>query len=378
MKLKTFTVAALCAGVGLFSVSCEKDSLDPQTQTQNGPQAVNSAATDQSTLNANLNTLLNVKIDRSDNQFSKLITNGVIEPTECGPTALDPVIDVYVSEFGPLEFQYYGLLATINQLYAFIDDSPQYFAADGRLTNFATKHKRNLESFWNMPGEITLNGQHNATLLDRDAIAAVYLAFTSLTEAQAYANADFLVSVMQSSEVFQTTPLLSLDGFATTGDLIVIGDGIVQAMVDAGVEEKVVFAGIFGHEWAHQIQFNNYLEWYGVDREDLVSTPETTRMAELEADFLTGYYLTHKRGGTYNWKRVTEFLDLFFAIGDCSFESTGHHGTPLQRFAASELGYLIADTTFPKGKILSADELHDIFMANYDDILNNTISVNSL
>lgn len=302
------------------------------------------------------------------------IAANAVTPSECGPTPFNYAISPYAMEFGDLEWEWYDLLSQINQLYMFIDQSEQYFGAEGHLTNFAAKHKRNLESFWNMKNEITLKGQHTSTLHDRDAIAAVYMVFAGLTEAQAYGNADFLIAnVIEPSVAFDTTPLLSFDGFATTGDLIVIGDGIVKVMTDAGVDEKVTFAGILAHEWGHQIQFNNFKEWYGVDRGDHVSTPEATRMTELEADFLTGYYLTHKRGGTYNWKRAEEFFELFYNIGDCSFNSSGHHGTPNQRLAASRLGYIIAEETFPKGHILEADELHAIFMAAYADIIANEI-----
>ena len=306
--------------------------------------------------------------------LQKAIAANAVTPSECGPTPFNYAINPYVMEFGDLEWEWYSLLSQINQLYTYLDNSEQYFGIEGQLTNFAAKHKRNLESFWDMKNEITLVGQHTSTLSDRDAIAAVYINFAGLSKEAAYANADYLIQeVIEPSVSFDTTPLLSLDGFANTGELIVIGDGIVQILTDAGVDEKIAFAGILGHEWAHQIQFNNFEEWYGVDRGDLVSTPESTRLTELEADFLTGYYLTHKRGGTYNWKRTEEFFKLFYNIGDCSFTSTGHHGTPNQRLAASRLGYIIAEETFPKGHILEADELHAIFMAAYSDIITNEI-----
>ena len=55
------------------------------------------------------------------------------------------------------------------------------------------------------------------------------------------------------------------------------------------------------------------------------------------------------------------------------FASTGHHGTPDQRFAAARFGYNLAQNTLPKGKILSPDELNAIFMAAYNDILAGNI-----
>ena len=103
-------------------------------------------------------------------------------------------------------------------------------------------------------------------------------------------------------------------------------------------------------------------------------TAEAHRLSELEADFFTGYYLTHKRGGTYNWKRVAEFFELFYNIGDCSFESSGHHGTPNQRLAAARLGSILAEETFPKGHILEPEQVHELFLLAYEDIIENSIS----
>jgi len=164
------------------------------------------------------------------------------------------------------------------------------------------------------------------------------------------------------------SPLLSFDGFATTDDLIVVGDGLIELASASGVEDKVVWSGILAHEWAHQIQFDNFDQWYPNGAAD--NAPEATRTTELEADFIAAYYLTHKRGATYNWKRVEGFFDLFFNIGDCSFTSSGHHGTPLQRMRAAEAGYLLAQNTFPKGHILGTNEVHDIFLNQLEGIVS--------
>ena len=378
MNRLSFKAALACCAFGFFAISCEKESLvEPNDSSLQGPNAVNkvnveAGATAPSSLR-NLNVPEGIFID--DIQVRSLVEalrQNAVTPTECGPTPFNTAIVPYVMEFDSLEWEWYGLLSTINQLHTFIDDSPQYFGADGALTSFAAQNKRSLERFFGMPNEITLRGQHTSTLQNRDAIAAVYMQFAGASPAVAYANADFLIAnVIEPSVAFDTTPLLSFDGFATFSNLIVIGDGIVQVLSDAGVEDKIVFAGILAHEWGHQVQFNNYEQWYG----EWVSTPEATRLTELEADFFTGYYLTHKRGGTYNWKRAEQFFDLFYNIGDCGFESNGHHGTPLQRKAASYAGYRLAQETFPKGHILSADELHAIFMASLDDILANNVGL---
>ena len=94
-----------------------------------------------------------------------------------------------------------------------------------------------------------------------------------------------------------------------------------------------------------------------------------TRTTELEADYFTALYLTHKRGGTYNWKRVQGFFELFNKIGDCYFDDPNHHGTPAQRMRASEKGYELAQSIKVKGKIMTADEVHEYFLNDLEEIL---------
>ncbi|ARS34752.1 hypothetical protein CA264_04455 [Pontibacter actiniarum] len=369
-------MALLCGGVGFLTVSCDKEDAGALVEPQAGFKSASATnlVAGEGNFRIDASALASAKFDCSYDAFSKglLATYGsdAVEPSACGTTPFNSSITPYARQFGALEWEWYDLMTQLNQLYMYVDASNQSFGVDGHLTNYAAKHKRNLESFWNMPGEITLKGQHTSTLQNRDAIAAVYLNFTTLNEAQAYGNADYLIAnVIEPSEAFKTSPLLSFDGFATTGDLIVIGDGIVQVMTDAGVDEKVTFAGILAHEWGHQVQFNNYTKWYG----QRVSTPEATRKTELEADVFSSYYMTHKRGATYNWKRAAEFFELFYNIGDCSFTSAGHHGTPNQRLAASRLGWIIAQETQPMGHVLTADELHTIFMAALNSVIDNKI-----
>tara|TARA_R110002020_G_scaffold259768_2_gene473801 strand:- start:148537 stop:149643 length:1107 start_codon:yes stop_codon:yes gene_type:complete len=291
-----------------------------------------------------------------------------VEPSACAPTAFDEVIDASINSnldyYGSL---YYNTYASINQIYSIINQDEQYFGAEGQYTNYVAKRKRELEKFWDMSALITLHGQHNSTLNDVDKIAQAYMA-AGYPESSAYANANAFLQINEISTFLIESPLLSFDGFASSSDLIVIGDGIVELASKAGIEDKIVWSGILSHEWAHQIQFDNMQEWYPNGAAD--NAPEDTRTTELEADFFAAYYMTHKRGATYNWKRVQDFLELYFNIGDCSFTSSGHHGTPEQRMRSAEAGYELASSTFPKGKILSPDEVHELFLESLDDIVS--------
>ena len=86
------------------------------------------------------------------------------------------------------------------------------------------------------------------------------------------------------------------------------------------------------------------------------------------ADAFSAYYLTHSRGAALNRKRVAEFLQVFFNIGDCAFDNPGHHGTPNQRMRSAEFGFEVADQAQKQGHILTADEFHALFVAAYPTI----------
>ncbi|MEJ8755600.1 hypothetical protein WG947_01215 [Pontibacter sp. H259] len=372
----------LCCSISFVIVSCEQeDTLNEMeasavagSKGRGKPVDLNGAVQAKAAEVA-ANSTIACTTDKLNNELLQALAGRTaVEPSACGPTALDYAIVPYVLQFGDLEWEWYDLLATINQLHSYLDRSQQYFAVDGHLTEFAIKNKRMLEEFWGMPNEVSLKGQHTKTLLNRNAIANVYLNFSTATEAEAFEMADLLISeVMLKSKVLSNSPLLSLDGFATTSNIIVIGDGIIQILNEAGTAEKETFAGVLSHEWAHQVQFNNFKSWYGVPAELSENSPEATRLTELEADFFTGYYLTHKRGGTYNWKSTAQFVHMFYNIGDCAFESDGHHGTPNQRMAAARLGWVVAQVTYPMGHIYSASEVHSLFIAAYTDIIENSI-----
>jgi hypothetical protein len=355
--------AALCAIV-LFS--CRKEYL-PENEALSSTQ---SSATLQNPVHgkwkeASLKiAAANASIYKTDEYYKDRFRKAgeAVAPGECSATHFDKVVSGYLSEFGSFESEMYPEYATVNQLSAIFDRSTQYFGANGEYTKLVTKQQRKLESFWNMPAQVRINGQHNSTMNDRDKIASVYITFSNATPEAAYEVADQLIAINNESTVFIETPLISFDAFATTSKLIVLGDGLIHALKQAGVDDDIAVEGVISHEWGHQVQFINSKKWYGFTADERPQTAEVTRQMELEADFFSAYFLTHKHGGTYNWKKVAEFSELFFNIGDCDFTNTGHHGTPRQRLAAAALGYITALQTTPKGHILTPSQLHEIFM----------------
>ena len=69
------------------------------------------------------------------------------------------------------------------------------------------------------------------------------------------------------------------------------------------------------------------------------------------------------------WKRVKQFLQVFFNIGDCQTTSDGHHGTPNQSMAAAEWAYQVADSAQKQGHILTSQDFTAMFDAALPQIL---------
>ena len=90
---------------------------------------------------------------------------------------------------------------------------------------------------------------------------------------------------------------------------------------------------------------------------------EATRRTELMADSMASYFATHKRGLALNSKRVADALLSFYTVGDCSFASPGHHGTPLQRQRAADWGADLAAAAQPRSSVLPAAVVVETFDA---------------
>lgn len=388
--LTRITLSVLLAGLFLFSCTKDESQLTEESQLK----AVSSKAT-LKTLppgSANPNRLI---VDRSgisaeDFKIGSSLIN-VVNPSECGPTPFRGVLtkynDLLIDDFFSIwdgNFDAYFLVLDdyfiINQIAArFENKNTDYFGANGEYTAYVNNRVRSLEKFWDMPDLIEVNGQHTATLEDLDFIRHVYENYTGDPALPDYII-DYLVGLAAeynaASAQIPENPFYASDGFATFDRKIVIGDGIVSMLSEVGIDPKVVWSSILAHEWGHQIQFLNYgIFEYPIP--PFNGMPESTRMTELEADYLTGYYLTHKRGGTYNWKRVEAVLQSFFEIGDCGFGSGGHHGTPLQRMEAAKKGFDLANDAQKKGKILSQQAVHDAFIAALDGIVGGGVIASS-
>lgn len=355
--------------------SCRKDVVFEEEQSLSAEQS--SMATGENPLTGKWKQFSpkirakNASLIKTDRYYQDLFENMEegVDPSECRETKLDRLIAGYLEPFEFWDYVLFGDFLSISQLYATIDKSKQYFGARGEYTHLVNKQQRRLESFWDIDCDIRVNGQHNATLSDREKIAKVFIVFSEATREDGLYIADQVIALSQESKVFPETPLLTFDAFATPDRLIVMGDGLIKALAATGVDDDAVVSGILSHEWSHQVQFENLKSWYGFTAENRPQTPAFNRQMELEADFFSAYFLTHKKGKVFKWKKVEEFNQLFFNLGDCSFTSPGHHGTPRQRVNAARLGYSIACESKDRGRLLSARKLHRIFMENIHRLL---------
>lgn len=292
----------------------------------------------------------------------------------CLPTDLAPLVNKYLGQLmaDPVAGQLYDTYIKLNRTLALKDTGKQYFGKHGEYTRLMEKRIRELEGFWNMKGEVMVKGQHVETLNDRHKLAEYYynLSVDDRSWENAYNMADYFIELNSQSPNLPESPLLAGDGFTNYRKQIIIGDGLVQILSETGIDAEIIWTGILAHEWAHQIQIDHAEPWFD-SAPPFLDAPIIE--LELEADFFAAYFLTHKRGATYNWKNVEQFLDLFFQSGDCAFENPGHHGTPEQRMLASRLGYELADDAQKKGHILSQQEVHKAFRSLLPMILNRDL-----
>jgi hypothetical protein len=244
----------------------------------------------------------------------------------------------------------------------------QYFGVNGDYTQRLTKTFKDLQRFWNIQSKnIVLAAMHGNMLLNHDRVARTYVAAFGLDPATASQLGDIVVLLADQVPQYRdgNHPIFTFNAFAQGGfdfppygvipDKIIMGDGILEAYTAIGYGD-VAPQAVLAHEFGHHIQFQLNLFT------DEIS-PEATRRTELMADAYSAYYLSHARGASMQWKRVKQFLQVFFNIGDCAFDSDGHHGTPTQRMAAAEWGYNLANDAQKQGHILSAQEFTRLFEA---------------
>lgn len=252
----------------------------------------------------------------------------------------------------------------LNREYVTHYRGPVYFGDAGQYTNIVRNVRRKLEKFWKLNHEVVINAQHIGDLNDRETLADMIESFDEdvPNREESYRRADHLLQLSSRSENLPESPFFAMEAFSKTNGLIVIGDGLIETFALMDIDEKLAYKAVLSHEWWHQVQ-TDHPEWKSIL--DFNSYPAYSKYVELQADFASAYYLTHKKGEAANWREVENFFKISYNIGDCLPESSAHHGSPAERQDAARMGYDLANDARRKGKVLSENEIYNYFNDNY-------------
>ncbi|OIJ94165.1 hypothetical protein [Streptomyces colonosanans] len=252
------------------------------------------------------------------------------------------------------------------------------FGVNGEYTNELTSEGKDLKRFWDIQSDdIQLVPMHGRDLFSSpERVARVYkVLFGIKSDAVALRLAKDVIELVNYFPSLKggDNPIFTFNAFAFSeegnphplgiSDRIVVGDGILEAMKAIGLGGTAPRA-IVAHEFGHHVQYEDNLF-----ANTTLTGPEATRRTELMADAFGTYFLTHSRGEALNTKRVLDSAKSFYQVGDCYFDSPGHHGTPNQRLASSAWGASVANDAANQGHILPSLKLDELFEAKLPDIV---------
>lgn len=254
-----------------------------------------------------------------------------------------------------------GNLVTYDALVYGAESRANTFGVDGALTDEMNRTTASLKRFWDIPTDIQVAPMHGRMLSDDARVTRVVSEVFQDPEWAPY-QVDFLHTIFADHPELKggDNPWMSFNAFAfdPQGDpfweslgvtkKIVMGDGIMQGMEGIGLPVADVSRGILAHEYGHQVQYAKGLF------DSPLTGPEATRRTELMADAMGTYSLVHKRGAALNAKRTLAVEKSFYNVGDCSYTSPGHHGTPNQRMRSSEWAVGVVGSASNQGHKLSS------------------------
>ncbi|MFE9311865.1 hypothetical protein ACIQCF_30735 [Streptomyces sp. NPDC088353] len=296
------------------------------------------------------------------------------ELTTYANTLLDGVEDPFtlliLQLFGGFDFPTYDALIFGSESKA------NTFGVNGEYTQKLTAEMKNLKRFWDIDSAgIELIPMHGADVFSSpDRLARTLAVLYGGTPEDNLDLAELFIELVDSEPVLQggANPIFTFNAFAYSevddpdplgvSDRIIMGDGIMQGMTEVGLGD-VAPRAIVGHEFGHHVQYQNNLF------ESDLAGPEATRRTELMADAFGTYYLTHARGEALNATRLLKSEKSFYQVGDCSFTSSGHHGTPNQRLASSSWAAGVANDAPNQGHILPSLKLDGLFEAKLPDLV---------
>lgn len=369
MKTSTRWLAAVGAS---FALAIGTSSIATATDPTPGP----SAGAESRTVLARSNAAADrVGIDQSP---ARAAVDRAINPGDyqCAPTDLDAYVDDLINGMSDQEFFFLIThlemldIPTYDALLYGSTTDPRYDLRSDYSTSL-TNTFRTVKKFWDVQaGDIQLMSMHGSMLGDPQRVARVLqlpMAEFNRTPAQAQAEATQIANAVNSGLFSHgDNPLFTLNAFAFTAegdpdplvqgvpDKLIFGDGIVDALTAMGIGD-IGPRAVMGHEFGHHVQFEDNLF------DSPLTGPEATRRTELMADAFGTYFAVHARGLSLNAKRVLQVEKSFYEVGDCSFTSDGHHGTPLQRLRSSTWAAGVADSARPQGHVLPSLTFADMF-----------------
>ncbi|MGW4820587.1 hypothetical protein ACWEP4_16715 [Streptomyces sp. NPDC004227] len=282
----------------------------------------------------------------------------------------DPFTLLILQLFGGFDFPTYDALVFGSESKA------NTFGVNGEYTQKLTAEMKNLKRFWDIDSAgIELIPMHGADVYSSpERLARTLSLLYGGTAEDNLDLAELFIELVDSEPVLQggANPIFTFNAFAYSevddpdplgvSDRIIMGDGIIQGMTEVGLGD-VAPRAIVGHEFGHHVQYQNNLF------ESDLAGPEATRRTELMADAFGTYYLTHARGEALNAARVLKSEKSFYQVGDCSFTSSGHHGTPNQRLASSSWAAGVANDAVNQGHVLPSLKLDELFEAKLPDLV---------
>lgn len=387
--MKHLNLSTACLAVCFILVTgCKKDIPEKvDTQTLKGSQIAGRPSTELSVesmskvskIRSSLPANYRIRLEKANKQllikypeYRNVARKALAaEPSTCEPTTLNHWLNSQIADWdGDAIFfaLYTGILdfpATDALLFE-NSSSNQYFGPKGEYSQQIIKSFKDIKRFYSIQGDrIVLAAMHGSMLQDRERLIKADMAIYGDDRITAEYFADLILTLLKEVPQYRNGnhPIFTFNAFAqpsifipTLGEIpgkIIMGDGILEGFAGIGFKD-VAPQAILAHEFGHQVQFH-------LDLFDGAGTPESNRTNELMADAYSAYYLSHSRGASMQWKRVQQFLKVFFNIGDCAVASAGHHGTPAQRMAAARWAYALASDAQKQGQILTAKQFSALF-----------------
>jgi hypothetical protein len=309
---------------------------------------------------------------------------GVIDPSqyECGPTGFSNYVDSLIANVDLdtlLTLLILGVLdyATYDALFFGTPRNTADYGFPAAYQGPITQAFKSSQRFWDVNMfDVQPMAMQNDMLADHARVSRIIGILFGVDQAEADATATEVQELLDSSPALDggRNPIFTLNAFAFSAegetdpifegipDKMVFGEGLTVGMDALGLGTSGAKA-VVAHEMAHHVQFERDLF------DSPLTGPEATRRTELMADAFGTYHAAHKRGLGFKGVNLHKAQQTFFEVGDCAFDSAGHHGTPNQRLRASIWGAGLAAKAKPPFPVTPSLTLADKFEKKLPDLV---------